>query len=79
MLVRQKFAYILLLLENDHFLLRSLKKTFFGRTSLILDFLKKQPLIVLMRNQNLVLVLKLDSYSENASIVPLYNPWSIRM
>ena len=32
-----------------------------------------------MRNPKLVLVLKLDSHGENASVGPLCNPWSIQL
>ena len=44
-----------------------------------LEKLKKGLLIVLVRNPKLILVLKLDSHSENASVGPLCNPWSIQL
>ena len=79
-LVYCEFAYISLLLENDQIFAKNAKNIVFGRTSSFFEFSKKKMTpIFLMRNPKLVLVLNLDSYSENASVGPLCNPWPIQL
>ena len=68
--------HIAIIGEPSIFSLKSPKTSFLAVRA---HFLAFPNLIFWMRNPKLILVLKLDSHSENSSVGPVCNPWPIQL
>ena len=77
-----KIAYMSIISENDHFFLKLQKNIFFLPYELIFRIFEKNKQTTpdyFDEKPKVVLVLKLDSHSKNASIGLLCNPWPIQL